>query len=820
VEANENKLNATYTSETEYTAESIKVLEGLEAVRMRPAMYIGSTGSMGLHHLVYEVVDNSIDEAMAGFCKNIDVVIHFDNSITVKDDGRGIPTDIHKDEGKPAAEVVMTILHAGGKFDRNSYKVSGGLHGVGVSVVNALSSKLELEVKRGGFVYFQKYETGDPVTEFKKIGKTDKRGTRVTFWPDEEIFETTEFDYTILSNRLKELAFLNAGVTITFTDERSDKKETFYYEGGIEEYVSYLCGNKEKVHDHPIYLTTKTDDIEIEIAFQYISTYNEILLSFVNNINTIEGGTHLTGFKGAITRTINNFAQANNMKKDFKGSFSGEDVREGLVAVVSVRLLEPQFEGQTKSKLGNSEVKGLVESFVNEKLQQFFEENIAVAKAVINKTLLAAQAREASRKAKDLVRKSTMLESTTLLGKLADCQSKDPVTSEIFVVEGDSAGGSAKQGRDRRFQAILPLRGKILNVEKATTSKMLENAEIKTIITALGVGIGKENFDPDKLRYYKIIIMTDADVDGSHIRTLLMTFFFKHMRALIERGHVYLAQPPLFLVKKGKSQTYLKNEKELENHLLKKIGEEVTLYFPDPEETQPGEIDRKETQPLKGRKLIAFLKLVSKMESLLETIEKRGMPRVLTEKLIERIKSEDTLEDEEQTRGIAQSIRDLGCASSVDISFDREHSRYTLELEYELNGMIMHRSINWDYLTGPLFAKVNEAYEKLKVYPNPPYIFKIGNDEIKIEDAKSLVSILFEKIKKGLTIQRYKGLGEMNPIQLWETTMDPDNRTLLKVNINDFFACETIFDTLMGSDSSKRKEFILENALNVRNLDI
>jgi DNA gyrase subunit B len=822
VEANENKLHEPAALDTEYTAESIKVLEGLEAVRMRPAMYIGSTGSMGLHHMVYEVVDNSIDEAMAGHCTNIDVFIHFDNSITVKDDGRGIPTDIHKDEGKPAAEVVMTTLHAGGKFDKNSYKVSGGLHGVGVSVVNALSSKLELEIKRNGLVYFQKYESGDPVTKFKKIGQTDKRGTRITFWPDEEIFEATDFDYTILSNRLKELAFLNRGVTISITDERSEKQETFYYEGGIEEYVQYLCSNKEKVLDRPVYLSTKTEDIEIEIALQYIASYNEILLSFVNNINTIEGGTHLTGFKGAITRTINYFAQVNNLKKDFKGSFSGEDVREGLVAVVSIRLMDPQFEGQTKSKLGNSEVKGLVESFVNEKLQQFFDENIAVAKAVINKALLAAQAREASRKAKDLVRKSSMLESTTLPGKLADCQSKDPVTSEIFVVEGDSAGGSAKQGRDRRFQAILPLRGKILNVEKATTSKMLENAEIKTIITALGVGIGKENFDPEKLRYYKIIIMTDADVDGSHIRTLLMTFFFKHMRALIERGHVYLAQPPLFLVKKGKSQTYLKNEKELENHLLRKIGEEVTLYFKAPEETQPqpGESGGEETQPLRGRKLITFLKLIGKMESLLERIEKRGMPRVLTEKLVEQIKSEDTFEDEEQTREIAQSIRELGCASSVDISFDQEHSRYTLELDYELNGMIMHRSINWDYLTGPLFAKVNEAYEKLKVYPNPPYIFKIGNDEIKIRDTKNLVSILFEKIKKGLTIQRYKGLGEMNPNQLWETTMDPENRTLLKVNINDFFACETIFDTLMGSDSSKRKEFILENALNVRNLDI
>ena len=812
MEANENNSNEAYAAENEYTAESIKVLEGLEAVRMRPAMYIGSTGSMGLHHLVYEVVDNSIDEAMAGFCTMIDVVIHFDNSITVRDNGRGIPTDLHKDEGKPAAEVVMTMLHAGGKFDRNSYKVSGGLHGVGVSVVNALSSKLELEVKRGGFVYFQKYAAGDPVIELKQIGKTDKRGTRITFWPDEEIFETLEYDYTILSNRLKELAFLNRGVTITITDERSEKKETFYYEGGIEEYVNYLCGNKEKVHDRPVYLTAKTEDIEIEIALQYISTYDEILLSFVNNINTIEGGTHLTGFKGAITRTINNFAQANNLKKDFKGSFSGEDVREGLVAVVSVRMLEPQFEGQTKSKLGNSEVKGVVESLVNERLQQFFEENIAVAKAIINKSLLAAQAREASRKAKDLVRKSTILESTTLPGKLADCQSKDPAASEIFLVEGDSAGGSAKQGRNRRFQAILPLRGKILNVEKATTSKMLENAEIKTIITALGVGIGKENFDPEKLRYYKIIIMTDADVDGSHIRTLLMTFFFKHMRSLIEQGYIYLAQPPLFLVKKGKTQTYLKNEKDLENHLLKKIGEEVSLYFADPGEKQPEE--------LKGRKLIAFLKLINKMESLMENIEKRGMPRALTGNLIKLIKSEDTFADEEQTRAIAQSLRELGCATSVDISFDQEHSRYTLELEYELNGVIMHRSINWDYLTGPLFAKVNEAYEKLKEYPDPPYIFKIGSEEIKIDNTKNLVSTLYEKIKKGLTIQRYKGLGEMNPSQLWETTMDPENRTLLKVNINDFFACEIIFDTLMGSDSAKRREFILENALNVRNLDI
>jgi DNA gyrase subunit B len=805
--------------ENAYTAESIKVLEGLEAVRIRPAMYIGSTGSTGLHHLVYEVVDNSIDEAMAGFCTRIDVIVHFDNSITVRDDGRGIPVDIHKEEGKPAAEVVMTTLHAGGKFDRNSYKVSGGLHGVGVSVVNALSSKLELEIKRDGAIYFQKYEFGDPVTRFRKIGKTDKRGTRVTFWPDDEIFEVIEFDYTILSKRLKELAFLNRGVIIAVTDERTDKHDEYCYEGGIVEYVNYLCGSKEKIHDHPIYLIAKKEDIEIELAFQYISSYDETLLSFVNNINTIEGGTHLTGFKGAITRTINYFAQVNNLKKDFKGSFSGDDVREGLVAVVSVRLMDPQFEGQTKSKLGNSEVKGIVESFVNEKVLEYFEENIGVAKAIINKALLAAQAREASRKAKDLVRKTSLLDTTTLPGKLADCQSRDPALSELFVVEGDSAGGSAKQGRDRHFQAILPLRGKILNVEKATTSKMLENVEIKTIIAALGVGIGKENFELERLRYHKIIIMTDADVDGSHIRTLLMTFFFKHMRPLIEHGNLYLAQPPLFLVRKGKGRTYLKNEKELESFLLRRIGEEAVIYLDNNTDIE-GETEQEKRPCLRGGKLTRFIKLINTMDLLMERIQKRGMPRILTTKLIESIQNEDTLKDEKQIHEIARAIRDLECCKSVDINFDSEYSAYTLELEYELNGVIMHRSINWDYLTGPLFAKINEAYEKLKEYPNPPYSIKVGKEVITIENKKELVSFLFEKIKKGLYIQRYKGLGEMNPDQLWETTMDPRNRTLLKVNINDFFESETIFDTLMGSDSTKRKEFILENALNVKNLDI
>jgi DNA gyrase subunit B len=796
-------------ADKKYTAASIKVLEGLVAVRKRPAMYIGSTGSTGLHHLVYEVVDNSIDEAMAGYCKKIEVVIHFDESITVSDDGRGIPVDIHKEEKKPAAEVVMTTLHAGGKFDKDSYKVSGGLHGVGVSVVNALSSRLDLEVKRDGAVYFQKYEQGNPVSKFKQIGKTNKRGTKVTFWPDEEIFDMIEFSFNILSKRLKELAFLNRGLSITLIDERDNNKEQYVFKGGLVEYVKYLIGSKEKVHNKPIHLSSEKDEIEIDIAFQYVNTFSEMLLSYVNNINTAEGGTHLTGFKGAITRTINSFAQSDNLRKAVKVNFSGDDVREGLIAVISVRLKEPQFEGQTKAKLGNSDVKGIVESFVNEKLQEFFEENIGVAKSIVNKASLAAQAREASRKAKDLVRKSTLLENTTLPGKLADCQTKNPEESELYVVEGDSAGGSAKQGRDRRFQAILPLKGKILNVEKATTTKMLENEEIKTIIAALGVGIGIESFDISKLRYHKIIIMTDADVDGSHIRTLLMTFFFKYMRPLIEKGYLYLAQPPLFLVKKGKSRKYIKNEKELDNYLIKLIGEEAIIYN-----------EQNAAEVLKGSKLVKFIKLVNKRSSLMDSIEKRGMPRALTNKLVELIKDEDTFSDAKKTEEIAERIGEVDCCRSVTINFDEEYSTFNLDIEYELNGVIMKKSLNWEYLTGPLFAEVNESYEKLKHFPQAPYVCKINGFEFISEKSKELVSTLFDKIKSKFSIQRYKGLGEMNPIQLWETTMDPDVRTLLKVNINDFLVSETIFDTLMGSDSNKRKEFILQNALNVKNLDI
>lgn len=792
-----------------YTAESIKVLEGLEAVRVRPAMYIGSTGPTGLHHLVYEVVDNSIDEAMGGYCDKIEVTIHFDNSVTVSDNGRGIPVDMHSEEGRPAAEVVMTTLHAGGKFDDKSYKVSGGLHGVGVSVVNALSSKLELEIKKNGSVYFQKYEYGQPSAPFKRIGKTNKTGTKITFWPDDDIFESTIFEYGILAKRLKELAFLNQGITIVLNDWRENKKESFFYKGGIVEYVKYLTGSKEKVHPKPIYLEAKREDIEIELAFQYINSYSETMLSFVNNINTIEGGTHLTGFKGALTRTINNFAQANNLKKDIKDSFSGDDVREGLIAVISIRLRNPQFEGQTKAKLGNSDVKGIVESFVNEKLQEYFEENLSVARSIINKAILAAQARLASRKAKDLIRKTSLLESHTLPGKLADCQERDPARSELFVVEGDSAGGSAKQGRDRRFQAILPLRGKILNVEKASTSKMLENTEIKTIITALGVGIGKENFDVEKLRYHKIIIMTDADVDGSHIRTLIMTFFFRHMRPLIERGFIYLAQPPLFQVKKGKNSIYLKNEKELESYLLRKVGDDVTVF-----------LDYEKEEELKGARLIQFIKLINKKKKIMENLEKRGIPMDLTFTLIELIQDEESLKDKEKAEEIAAKIREKKFCTSCTPTFDDEYSTYILELEYEFNGIHIKRTINWDYLTGPEFAEVNEAHEKLKDFPQPPYIVKNATEEIRFEDRHALIAFLLDKVKKGITVQRYKGLGEMNPDQLWDTTMDPDNRTLLQVNINDYLESENLFDTLMGSDSTKRREFIIENALNVKNLDV
>ena len=793
---------------SQYSAKSIEVLDGLEAVRMRPAMYIGSTGISGLHHLIFEVVDNSIDEAMAGFCTRIQVVIHFDSSVTIEDDGRGIPVEMHETEKKPAAEVVMTTLHAGGKFNNSVYKVSGGLHGVGVSVVNALSERLEMEIKRDGAVYFQKYKTGQPVSKFKRLGKSSRHGTKITFWPDEEIFEETEFKYEIIAKRLKQLAFLNPGVKITLADERQeDKNDIFCYKGGIADYIRSIVGEREKINKKPIYLKDSIEDLEVEVCFQYINSYNENIYSFVNNIHTVEGGTHLTGFKGALTRTINSFAKANDLiKKDFKDTFSGEDVREGLNAVISVKCKNPQFEGQTKAKLGNSEIKGLVESFVNEKLTDYFEENVSVARAIVNKAYFAAKARLASRKAKELVRKTSLLESTSLPGKLADCQSKDPAESEIFIVEGDSAGGSAKQGRDRRYQAILPLRGKILNVHRTSIAKMLENNEIKTLISALGVGISKENFDIEKLRYHKVIIMTDADVDGSHIRTLLMTFFFKHMRELIERGHVYLAQPPLFMVRYRKNKYYLKNEKEFEKFLFDRIKSDVVL------KTSRDEYEKGD--------LIRYLRYIYRKKELIRKIVRRGIPEELILSLIELVTDEDTFRDQKRTEQVAGRLRELSCCVSADIDFDEEHSLYGILLEYDFEGIKRTININWDYLTGPLFAQVNEFHEKLRKFPPPPYRVIFKEEETVVQDGNELVDMIINKIKSNLKIQRYKGLGEMNPDQLWETTLDKDSRSLLQVDINDVATSEMLFDTLMGSESQKRKDFILKNALYVKNLDI
>ena len=800
----QNILNT--LSSKDYSAESIKVLEGLSAVRKRPAMYIGSTGPQGLHHLVYELVDNSIDEALAGYCTEVSVVIHLDGSLTVEDNGRGIPVDMHASMNKSAAEVVMTVLHAGGKFDNSSYKVSGGLHGVGVSVVNALAEKLELEIRRNNTIYRQSYVRGVPNEPLREDGPTKKRGTSITFWPDNEIFETTDFSFEVLSQRLREMAFLNAGVAIHILDERSDKKHDFFYEGGIISFVEYLNRAKTPLHPQPIYFRGEKEGVDIEVAMQYNDGYDEKIFSFANNINTHEGGTHLIGFKAALTRTMNTYATGNNFLKNIKTTISGDDLREGLTAVISVKIPDPQFEGQTKTKLGNSEIKGYVETMMNEKLAEFLEENPQVAKKILEKGIEAARAREAARKARDLTRRKGALEGLSLPGKLADCQEKDPAHSEIYLVEGDSAGGSAKQGRDRRTQAILPLKGKILNVEKARFDKMLTSAEIRTLITAMGTGIGKDDFDISKLRYHRIIIMTDADVDGSHIRTLLLTFFYRQMPELIERGYLYIAQPPLYKVKRGKKEIYLKDDAALLEYLLDEGTEGASVQM-----EKSGKVQR-------GKQIIPMLRQIIDFNQLFDKMVHKGINReILT--IFVRGKIQNGFSDLVDLTPLAERLKLEEPRADFQVLQDPARIFFTLgNLRARIDQNALEALSSQEYkLLLQTFRRVEDICHNEKAF-----ISYEGKDIIEVTDRQELLGHFLERAKKGQYIQRYKGLGEMNPDQLWETTMNPEpgKRVLLQVKIEDAVEADEIFTVLMGDQVEPRREFIEKNALNVSNLDI
>ena len=788
-----------------YTAEDIKILKGLEAVRKRPAMFIGSTGIEGLHHLVYEVVDNSVDESLAGYCMNIEVIIHHDGSCTVIDDGRGIPTGPHPDdpEGRTAAEVALTELHAGGKFESKAYRISGGLHGVGVSVVNALSEWFDVEIKQNGNVYQQHYERGTPMGPLNVVGKTKGRGTKVTFKADPEIFEVLDFSYDILTQRLRELAFLNMGLKITLSDERTEKEQVFHYSGGIVSFVEHLNKNKTTLHHKPIYISGEKEDIIVEIALQYNDGYTETIFTFANNINTKEGGTHLIGLKSALTRTVNSYAISSGLLKNGKESFSGEDIREGLTAVINVKLMSPQFEGQTKMKLGNSEVKGIVESIVNEGLGTYFEENPSVARKIVEKALQAARAREAARKARELTRRKGAFEDSGLPGKLADCSEKDPALSEIFIVEGDSAGGSAKQGRDRRSQAILPLRGKILNVEKARFDKMLTSEEIRVLITALGTGIGPEDFDISKIRYHKVILMTDADVDGAHIRTLLLTFFYRQMPQVIEQGYLYIAQPPLFKVKKGKTEKYIQNETEMQSMLFELASEDLEIPI--------------KGQSVKGKALIPHLKRLYRFQRLAEWLERRRKDPELLQFLLSSGINKNTLKDRMKFEELLRLIREKENGIHIgEIQLDEEHQTYGVEIRrgnYKLN-------LDTNFLTSPEFRELENLYTIIRDLGEPPYSIQTKEGPKELFTSSALLETVFVTAKKGLTIQRYKGLGEMNPGQLWETTMDPERRTLLHVNTQDSVKADEIFTILMGDQVDPRREFIITYALEARNIDI
>ena len=845
----------------DYTADSIKVLGGMEAVRKRPAMYIGSTGELGLHHLVYEVVDNSVDEALAGHADKIEVTIHIDNSITVVDNGRGIPVDNMDVDGEKlsAAQVVMTKLHAGGKFDTSSYKVSGGLHGVGVSCVNALSHELELEIWRDGFTWEQTYSKGEPTSKLKKAGATKKLGTKVHFVPDKEIFTVTEFNFDTLAQRLRELAFLNKGLLITLTDERTTDPKTgepktveFKYNGGIAEFIKHLNRGKSVLHDRPIYMEAERDGVAMEIGLQYNDGYSETVFSFANNINTVDGGSHLSGFRTALTRTINYAGQQMGLFKDIKENLTGDDVREGLVAVISVKLPQPQFEGQTKGKL-NSDIAGIVQAFINERLGSFFEQNPPVGRKIINKAIEAARAREAARKARDLTRRKGALDGGGLPGKLADCSERQPERCELFLVEGESAGGTAKQGRDRRFQAILPLKGKILNVEKARYDKMLGHEEIRAMITALGTGIAKDDFDPAKLRYGKVILMTDADVDGSHIRTLLLTFFFRHMQELIKRGNVYIAQPPLYSIKKGKAQQYIKDDREFVKVMVRRAAEGLVVRY--------GEGAAK----IEGANLSRFMTVLNEYLAFFDKVAKRVRDEQVTELLpradlakrvdFEGDKKAPPKKIEKLEKDLKRIQKERGF-KSVECRYDEEHNLWELAF---VNAQGAEHVINWELASTPQYRQLLSKYKQIEANLQPPFVVETlvkdagtnGNVE-ELSDAeredmekaqkkttkavpkrkssepqiveKNTPRELFDYVlgegRKDYTVQRYKGLGEMTSTQLWETTMDPERRTLLSVKLEDIAECETIFTTLMGEDVEARRKFIEDNALDVKNLDI
>ena len=854
-----------------YSAENITVLEGLAAVRLRPAMYIGSTGEMGLHHLVYEVVDNSVDEALGGHATRIDVTIHVDNSITVVDDGRGIPVDdkVINGEKMPAVQVVLTMLHAGGKFDASNYKVSGGLHGVGVSCVNALSQEFDVEIWRDGFAWEQDYSKGKPTSKLRKMGPSKRRGTKVHFLPDKSIFAVTEFNYDTLAQRLRELAFLNKGLEITLTDERTtdpktgeSKQQLFKYAGGIAEFIKHLNRGKQVLHDKPIYMEAERDGVAMEIALQYNDAYSETVFCFANNINTVDGGTHLSGFKTALTRTINAVGQSIGLFKDVKENLSGDDVREGLVVVISVKLSQPQFEGQTKGKL-NSDIAGTVQAFVNERLGAYLEQNPSVAKKIINKAIDAARAREAARKARDLTRRKGALDGGGLPGKLSDCSERQPDRCELYLVEGESAGGTAKQGRDRRFQAILPLKGKILNVEKARYDKMLGHEEIRAMITALGCGIGKDDFDATKLRYGKLILMTDADVDGSHIRTLLLTFFFRHMTELIKRGHVYIAQPPLFKIKKGKFEQYIKDEREYVQVMVKRASDGMVLRHGDG------------GAKIEGEALTKFMSQLNDYLGFFDKVEKRLRNTQVTEAFAQifaqegkdsarRVDFESQTKLKEMRSRLKDLVKEYQFRDVSDVLFDEEHKTYSVTFT-DSQGAV--RKIDWALACTAESRQMLAKHAQLREQLQPPFYIeyaqkaakaakaeaeeeveevapeegvaaeadaagatveakpakrnsKVSHDPVEKKTAREVFEYVIEQGKKEYQVQRYKGLGEMTAPQLWDTTMDPERRTLLQVRLEDIAACEEIFTTLMGEDVEARRKFIEENALDVKNLDI